>query len=208
MVPSRANPRAATRKDKARRLGKVRLILSGNNVDTDVYAQLLSAQPASPLLDAGVVGRGLVEVGIHRANLHPARPQDLDAALADIAAAVPVAVGTIANIHRAFAARVDTHRDVQLVAIGPRNGRITRSIERHRFRLLTRLARRRGVRTNDAVLFRFGDLSLPQHRRGHYGREHSRLDHWMALLDRSGQSVHDPWPPDQRGRRRGPAVNV
>jgi hypothetical protein len=38
-----ANPRAATRKDKARRPGKVGLNLSGGNVDTDVYAQLLSA---------------------------------------------------------------------------------------------------------------------------------------------------------------------
>jgi threonine dehydratase len=40
---STANPRAAARKDKARRPGKVGLILSGGSVDTDVYAQVLSA---------------------------------------------------------------------------------------------------------------------------------------------------------------------
>ena len=36
-------PAAATCKDKERRPGKVGLILSGGNVDTDVYAQVLSA---------------------------------------------------------------------------------------------------------------------------------------------------------------------
>ena len=43
MAASTANRRAATRKDKARRPGKVGLILSGGNVDTHVYAQVLSA---------------------------------------------------------------------------------------------------------------------------------------------------------------------
>ena len=38
-----ATPLAAVLKDKARRPGKVGLILSGGNVDTDVYAQVLSA---------------------------------------------------------------------------------------------------------------------------------------------------------------------
>ena len=43
MAASTANARDATRKDNARRPRKVGLILSGGNVDTDVYAQVLVA---------------------------------------------------------------------------------------------------------------------------------------------------------------------
>jgi len=43
MAASTANPRAATRKDKARRRAKAGLIRSGGNVDTDAFAQVLSA---------------------------------------------------------------------------------------------------------------------------------------------------------------------
>jgi threonine dehydratase len=38
-----ATPLAAALKDRERRPGKVVLILSGGNVDTDVYAQVLGA---------------------------------------------------------------------------------------------------------------------------------------------------------------------
>jgi threonine dehydratase len=39
-----AAPLAAALKDKERKAGKVGLILSGGNVDTDVYARILSEQ--------------------------------------------------------------------------------------------------------------------------------------------------------------------
>src|SRR6185503_16997710 len=101
-----------------------------------------------------------MEVGVDRAHLYLADTQYLHAAIADVAAAVPVAVGAIADMHRALAAGVDADGDVQLVAVGAGDRCLARSIERHRLRFLARLARGRGVRT-DAVLFGLGDLRLP-----------------------------------------------